>query len=116
MCNKIIREKMKDRGVRQWEIADYLGISESTMARKMRYELDPDSRDTISTAIDTIGSKRGASKIDAGSPDLICRDPTPYEPRTREKYIFCPSDPAPRSIVEILIRSILIPWIRSLSV
>ena len=71
MCNASIKEKMRDRGVRQWEIADYLGISESTMGRKMRSELDPDFRAQVSNAIDTIGSKRGASKIDAGSPVVV---------------------------------------------
>ncbi|MCI6063865.1 helix-turn-helix transcriptional regulator [bacterium] len=71
MCNAIIKEKMKDRGVRQWEIADYLGISESTMGRKMRSELDPDFKDQVSKAIDVIGSQRGACKINAGAPVVI---------------------------------------------
>ena len=40
MANKIIREELKARGVRHWELAAELGISEQTMVRRLRFELD----------------------------------------------------------------------------
>ena len=33
MANKIIREELKARGVRHWELAAALGISEQTLVR-----------------------------------------------------------------------------------
>ena len=40
MANKIIREELKARSVRHWELAAALGISEQTMVRRLRFELD----------------------------------------------------------------------------
>ena len=39
MKNQEIREKAKKCGVKLWQIADKLGISEPTMTRKLRHEL-----------------------------------------------------------------------------
>ena len=66
MCNAEVRKEMRSRGVRQWEVANYLGISESTMCRKMRSELDPDFRKDVEKAIlalrDTPKSDKNLSK------------------------------------------------------
>lgn len=37
--NKLLKETMKKYSIQQWKVADLLGISEFTMARKMRYEI-----------------------------------------------------------------------------
>ena len=42
MANKIIREELKARGVRHWELAHKLGISEQTLVRWLRFELSED--------------------------------------------------------------------------
>ena len=39
MANLIIREELKARRVRHWELAAALGISEQTLVRWLRFEL-----------------------------------------------------------------------------
>lgn len=51
MVNMEVRNAMKSHGVLQWQIADYLGISEATMCRKMRTELKSDFREKVLNAI-----------------------------------------------------------------
>lgn len=66
MCNADIKEKMQICGVRQWQIAEYLGISEGLLSRKMRHELDADLKDRVNQAIQALGSPPGYAKIQAG--------------------------------------------------
>ena len=40
MCNKDLRDEMRIANVRQWEVADAIGISEMTMVKWLRKELD----------------------------------------------------------------------------
>lgn len=47
MANKIIREELKQRGVRHWELAYALGISEQTLVRWLRFELSEDKQMVI---------------------------------------------------------------------
>ena len=42
MANKIVRDELKSRGVRHWELAHELGVSEQTLVRWLRFELDED--------------------------------------------------------------------------
>ena len=42
MANKIVREELKQRGVRHWELAHAIGVSEQTLVRWLRFELDED--------------------------------------------------------------------------
>lgn len=44
MSNEIIREELKEKKVYQWELAHALGISEQTMVRRMRFEIDEDEQ------------------------------------------------------------------------
>ncbi|MCC8090769.1 MAG: transcriptional regulator [Oscillospiraceae bacterium] len=39
MKNQEIRNEMKARGIKQWQIAEALGIGESTLSRHLRHEL-----------------------------------------------------------------------------
>ena len=39
MCNKDLRDEMRIANVRQWEVADAIGISEMTMVKWLRREL-----------------------------------------------------------------------------
>ena len=58
--NQTIRIHAKKCGVRIYELADALGISEATITRRLRYELgERDTADYIS-AIDTIAAERAA--------------------------------------------------------
>lgn len=47
MCNKAIRNAIKNKHLCQWQIADALGISEATFTRLMRHELPDEDRDRI---------------------------------------------------------------------
>lgn len=71
MCNSDIKDRMKASGVYQWQIAEYLGISEATMCRKMRSELSPEFRAQVNQAIQALGSPPGYAKIRAGRSDAV---------------------------------------------
>ena len=42
--NKEIREAARAAGVRLWQIADDMGVSEATLIRKLRHELPDEER------------------------------------------------------------------------
>ena len=58
MSNKIIREELKARGVRHWELAAQLGISEQTMVRRLRFELDEDHQLEMLMKIEEIAKRK----------------------------------------------------------
>jgi len=55
MNNKKIRIAMMESGIRQWELAKLLGISESTLTRKLREELPDEEQDKIVEIINERG-------------------------------------------------------------
>lgn len=59
MKNQDIRKAAKTKGVKLWEIADTLGIGDSALSRKMRYELGESEKASIFKIIDEI-SRKGA--------------------------------------------------------
>lgn len=72
MANIDIKNEMRSRGVRQWEVAQYLGISEATICRKMRSELDPEFKAIVLDAIQALGNPPGYGKIlSAGSSAVV---------------------------------------------
>lgn len=71
MRNADLRLKMQNRGVRQWQIAEFIGISEGVLSRKMRHDLDPDLRDKVEEAIEALGSAPGSAKINAAGSQVI---------------------------------------------
>ena len=54
MKNADLRKKAKSAGVRLWQIADALGISEPTMTRMLRRDLTPEKERQIIQIIDQI--------------------------------------------------------------
>ena len=66
MANKIIREKLKARGVRHWELAAELGISEQTMVRRLRFELDEDRQLEMIMKIEEIAKRKERSFEESG--------------------------------------------------
>ncbi len=54
MVNQDVRMFAKKRGVKLWEIADYLQISEPTMTRLMRRELDSVQRERFLRAVEHV--------------------------------------------------------------
>lgn len=47
MKNEMIRKALKDAGMKQWELAEKMGVSEYTLSRKLRHELQFDERERI---------------------------------------------------------------------
>ena len=54
MANEAIREKAKKSGVRLWEVAEKIGVADSTFCRKMRRELPEARQQLILRAIDEL--------------------------------------------------------------
>ena len=52
MNNKKIRIKMIEAGIKQWELARLMGMSESVMSRLLRDELPEGEQDRIAKIID----------------------------------------------------------------
>lgn len=57
LANQEIRDLLKEANVKQWQIADALGISEGNFSRKMRYEVSEEEKQMILEAIDRIAKK-----------------------------------------------------------
>ena len=57
-ANKIIREELKERGVRHWELAHELGISEQTLVRWLRFEMSEDKQLDMLDKIETIVKRK----------------------------------------------------------
>jgi hypothetical protein len=51
MCNKDLRDEMRIANVRQWEVADAIGISEMTMVKWLRKELDAEKKAMVRDGI-----------------------------------------------------------------
>ena len=62
MNNLELRTKARRNGVRLWEIADKLGVSEPTITRKLRRELPDNEKQRILAIIDEI---EAAKKMNA---------------------------------------------------
>ena len=53
--NTEIKEKIKAAGLKQYQIADLLGIGETTLVRWLRYELTEERKEMILSAIEKGG-------------------------------------------------------------
>lgn len=53
MKNLDIREALKNANMRQWVLADELGIDETTLSRWLRHELPKDKKDRIMKIIES---------------------------------------------------------------
>lgn len=59
MTNKRIRDEIKSNGLRHWQLADALGISEASLVRKLRHEIPEEETDRI---LEIIGRMRGGAQ------------------------------------------------------
>lgn len=55
MANEDIRRLIRDNYMRHWELAEQLGISESTLVRKLRKELTTEEKEIIKKEILNFG-------------------------------------------------------------
>ena len=51
MCNRDLRDEMRIANVRQWEVAEAIGISEMTMVKWLRRELDDSKKALVREGI-----------------------------------------------------------------
>ena len=51
MCNKDLQDEMRIANVRQWEVADAVGVSEMTMVKWLRKELDAEKKALVREGI-----------------------------------------------------------------
>lgn len=58
--NQAIRTHAKENGVRIYEIADVLGVSQATITRALRYECSEKDRPRYISAIDTVATRHAA--------------------------------------------------------
>lgn len=54
MCNKDLRDEMRIANVRQWEVAEAIGISEMTMVKWLRRELSDSKKMLIREGISKV--------------------------------------------------------------
>lgn len=52
-----VRQRVKSAGMKLWQVADALGVSEPTMTRKLRHELDQEEKAQIFRIIDQIAKE-----------------------------------------------------------
>ncbi len=53
-CNVEVRAKAKDKKIRLWQVADELGLSDSDLSRKLRYELDDETKAKVLAIIERL--------------------------------------------------------------
>lgn len=56
-CNQEIRMTMMIYDVKQWELAESLGMAEATLSRKLRTELSPELKEKMIDLIKKIGAR-----------------------------------------------------------
>ncbi len=59
MKNEIVRTVAKDAGVKLWQIAERVGITDSNFSRKLRRELPDEERERILRMIDELAAGKG---------------------------------------------------------
>lgn len=57
LANQEIRNAAKQRGIRLWQAADALGITDATFSRKLRHELQEDEREQVLGVIAQLASE-----------------------------------------------------------
>lgn len=57
-CNQAIRRAMAVRDVRQWQLAEAMGIREETLSRKLRAELPAETQKEMILLIESLSEKR----------------------------------------------------------
>ena len=62
MANQEIRQELRKANVRQWEVADSLGISEFTFTRWLRKELPTDRKNAVLSSIHHLATQKEAYK------------------------------------------------------
>ena len=62
MANEAIKTAAKEAGVKLWEVAAALGMTDGTLSRKLRFEFSKEDRDKTLSAIKSLSVQKGAKK------------------------------------------------------
>ena len=65
MANQKIRDELRRRGIRFWQLADAWGCSEPTVYRRLRHELPPEQRAEVMSLL------RQISRADPSEDDTV---------------------------------------------
>ena len=57
--NLDVRQAVKDNGLCLWQVADFLGICDGTLSRKLRKELSDDEKQEIFHAVANLKANEG---------------------------------------------------------
>ena len=57
LANTEIREAAKRNGVRLWQVAEGIGISDAAVSRKLRRELSASERERVMTVIEKLAGE-----------------------------------------------------------
>ncbi len=60
-ANKEIKTRAKEKGVFLWEVADKIGIIDTSFSRKLRHELPDREKQEIFKIIDELAAEKQAS-------------------------------------------------------
>lgn len=58
LANTEIREAAKRNGVRLWQVAEGIGITDASFSRKLRRELPAEERERVLNVIDKLAAER----------------------------------------------------------
>lgn len=58
LANEEIRNAAKRSGVRLWQVAHYMGVTDATFSRKLRFELPAGEREKILDIIADLSGKK----------------------------------------------------------
>ena len=62
MSNLDLKVEAKKRGVFQWEIAEALGVAETSLSRRMRHELPTDEKEKILGIINNLAKRKAGEQ------------------------------------------------------
>ena len=62
--NKEIRSALSDAGVKYWQVAERLGIADTTFSRKLRHELPQAEKDRVMQAIAAAAAEKAGAADD----------------------------------------------------
>ena len=62
MANEAIKTAAKEAGVKLWEVAAALGVTDGTLSRKLRFEFGEEERVKVLSTIKALPAQKGAKK------------------------------------------------------
>ena len=62
MANDEVKAYAKQAGVRLWEVAERLHITDVSLSKKLRYELDPEYKSRIIKIVDKIAKEKQSAQ------------------------------------------------------